>query len=111
MIEHHIAQHAADAPSRVGVIADVSHPLFAQALTADGKNLHLNFGGYPRINAVGDDVIERTEDLVNVADIEVAQFDICETKSGDKFATGLDLSRREVHADEAAFRQGTGHRD
>ena len=50
---------------------------------------------------MGDDVIERTEDLVNVADIEVAQFDICETKSGDKFATGLDLSRREVHADEA----------
>src|SRR4029453_11254044 len=111
VIKHHIPQHAEHAPAGVGVVADVGHPLFAQALAADGKNLLLNVGGYPGINTVGDDVIERTEVLINAADVEVTQCNICETKSGDKFAAGLDLSCREVHADEAAFRQSTGHRD
>jgi len=69
----------------------------------------LNLLRHPRVNPVGNHVVEGAEALVQVANVQVPHFDVRQSKNRHDFLTGLDLQSREVNPHEPAPRQSAGH--
>lgn len=58
VIGEHVANHAAEMPARIRVVADVGHAARAELPRADFQDLLLDRRGNPRVHAVANDVVE-----------------------------------------------------
>ena len=78
MEEHHLANHVADMPAGISIVADVGNAVLRKAFRADGENAVAHRIGYPGINAVRDDIVERHARLQRTPSDPVAEAGHCQ---------------------------------
>ena len=69
MVEHHIPDDVVHMPARIGIVADIGHPVGDQAIPANLKNFISYRRRYPGKNTVDNDVVKLPQRIVYVQNI------------------------------------------
>ena len=97
-IEHHFAVGEEGVPAGEGVVTDVGDAVGRKAVAANAHQAVARFGWNPRVEAVGDDVVECAETLVNCGQVDGVEGHIEQARICGHFAPIGDLHLGEVDA-------------
>ena len=76
MEKHHLPDQVADMSARVSIVADVGDTVGRERFRTDGENAVAHRIGYPGINAVRNDVVERLTAWGEFHQIQFLESDI-----------------------------------
>src|SRR6185295_9106403 len=105
VVPHHLAAGELLVTSGQGVVADIGDSLRAKMARAQRQNALLHGLGNPGIQTVTDDVVKRSQAVVELGEIRAAQLEIPKSQLRDHRLTVCDLPLRQIDADEATARQ------
>ena len=108
--DEHVAQRLAQAPAGQGVVADVGHAGLVERLAADREQAIADRGRHPRVDAVGDDVVEGARRQRERLDRPRLERHVLQAELGDEPPAARDGLRRGVDAHEARAGQRERHR-
>ncbi len=109
VIPEHFADGGAGVPAGEAVVGDVCDAVGREVAVDDVENFLLHERRNPGIDAVGEDVIELAEIIVDVGDGEVAEIDVGDFQRFDDGFAVCDLARGKIDADELRLRRGECH--
>src|SRR5262245_55517330 len=109
MIVADVAHDATQMPARQSVVADVGDTVGSQILGADAENGLLHRPRHPAEDTVADDVVELGPANAQITNIAVPDLDILQSELRNCTPSVLDLTQRQVDADEASMR--VSHRE
>ena len=111
MIGHHVADHAAQLPAGVDVVAHVGHAVVGEALAADAQDRRARGFRHPAVDAVTDDVVETLAFEVKRGEVGLVDADVLELQRGDACLAVADMTLGQVDAVEAGAGETQGQRD
>src|SRR5579872_2777800 len=95
--------------ARVCVVADVRDAVWGEMGFADVEDPFANRRGHPRIQPMGDDVVELAKTRIEVHQIELLQADVREPELIDQLLATRDGRLCKINAGEMTLWQGERH--
>ena len=111
MVDHHIADHAAQVPAGEDIVADVGDTVVGQVLGRDAQDGVAHVGRDPAVDPVADDVVEALDPEVEGGDVALLDAHVTEIQGGDAGLTIAHVAVGEVDTAEAAAGEPQRQRD
>src|SRR6266481_5467002 len=105
MEEHHLANHVADMSAGVSIVADIGNAVWREGFRADSQNAIAHRIRHPGIDAVRDDVVERSAARSELHQIEVLKPDIVQRKIADHLLAFSDGTTSGIDPDKLTPRK------
>jgi hypothetical protein len=107
----HFPYHAPQMTARENVVSHAGNARWRQILRADRQQMIPDRGGNPRIQPIGDDVVEFAEFRANIKQVPVLEFDVGDAALTPGLLCRLNRSEGRIHADKSGLRPRAPQRD
>ena len=110
-MQQHVSQHRLLAPAGKGVVTDVGDAVAAEQSPAQSEHLSSDCLRLPRIDAMGNDVVEQSRSSTEVRQNGLHNLAVVQTQRFDALLTITGLSGGQLDTNELRIRQMCRHRD